>query len=160
MMLKIKELCFKISTIGPLGYWATGGIVANLLAIPILYLSRMVYGLHAPIFFVASIILVMLSVLAIHFALSYPTDKDSSVIVLDRLLGFLLVFVCVPLSIKFLIVGFILFNLFNFLRPFLLYRLWNFSLEELPGVLGILTGPVITGILINLFFQFSAWIAT
>ena len=159
-MLKIKELCFKISTIGPLGYWATGGIIANLLVIPLLYLARMVYNLHVPIFFIVSIILAALSILVIHLALSFPTDKDSSVIVLDRALGFIIVFIGVPFSIKFLIVGFILFNLFNFLRPFLLYRLWNFSLEELPGVLGILTGPVLTGIIINLFFQFAAWIAT
>jgi len=159
MIEKIKEICFKISTFGPLGYWATGSVVACFATIPVLYLARALYWFHVPISFLTLLLLGALCVIIIHLALTFSTDKDPSMIVLDRAFGFALVFVGVPLSIKFLAVGFILFNLLNFLRPFLLYRLWNFSLEELPGVLGMLTGPVVTGIIINLFFQFASWIA-
>ncbi|MFH0898475.1 MAG: phosphatidylglycerophosphatase A [bacterium] len=159
MLLKIKNLCLNIATFGPIGHWATGSLIACLLVIPVLYLLQTLYWINATLFFFACITLVALTIPIIHLALLYPSEKDSSIIVLDRVLGFTLVFFGIPLSVKFLLVGFILFNVLNFLRPFFLFRLWNFSLEDLPGILGLIVGPVVTGIIINVFFQFAAWIA-
>ncbi len=159
MVLKIKEWCFRISTLGSLGYLATGGILATLLVIPLLYVYQAVFWFHATLFYALLTLTLLSVVFSIQMALSFPTDKDSSVIVIDRSLAFLGLFLGIPLTFKIIFVGFFLFNLINFLRPFLLYRLWDISLEDLPGAAGVLVGPLATAFILNLFFRFVYWLS-
>ncbi|MFH1831224.1 MAG: phosphatidylglycerophosphatase A [bacterium] len=159
MLLKIRELCFKTATLGPLGHFALGGLIATLCLTPLLYLIQILYWFNATLFWIIAACAILSIIFTIHYALAYPTDKDSSVLVLDRALGFIIVFWSIPLGFKIISVGFFFFTLLNFLRPFILHRLWDINLERLPGALGVLAGPTLTGLFINLFFQLVFWIA-
>lgn len=159
MVEKIKKICFDIATLGGIGEIPAGGLVATLVSVPLLFILK-AFSWLGPTFFALLVILITVFVLSvIHLALHYQTDKDSSVIVIDRLFGCLIVFLSIPISIKVLVIGFLLFNFFNFLSPFLWYKLGNINLEELPGVLGIIASDLVVGVVLNILFRLILWIA-
>jgi len=71
--------------------------------------------------------------------------KDPSFVVMDEVLGMFITFMLVPLNWVTAIVGFLLFRLFDIIKPFPLRRL-----EKLPGYWGILCDDLGAG--------FYAWV--
>jgi phosphatidylglycerophosphatase A len=72
-------------------------------------------------------------------------DEDPSVVVIDEIAGQLLTFVFVPVSVAALLLGFVLFRLFDIWKPFPIRRL-----ESLPGGVGIMADDLLAGIYANL----------
>ena len=159
MFTKIKEYCFTISTLGAIGQFRLGGLIGSLFAIPLLYFFRMVWHIKPNLYFALFALTILFFIGTIHLALRFPSHKDPSSIVLDKLFGYFLVFIGIPLTLKLFIVGFFLFHFVNLIRPFVLHKIWNINIENLPGVLGIMTGDIITGVAINVFFRIVLWLA-
>ena len=74
--------------------------------------------------------------------------KDHPSIVIDEIAGFLVCMIGIPFSPIFLILGFVLFRLFDIVKPFHIDKLQN-----LPGGWGIVTDDLAAGLLANLFLR-------
>ncbi|MBY0352780.1 phosphatidylglycerophosphatase A [Candidatus Babeliales bacterium] len=158
-LVKFKEICFAAATFGVVGNWRFGYLVAMLGTIPFLYFLRSLYWFNQQLFVYFLIALFAAIVVVLQSALQYPTDKDPSCIVLDRALGFMIVFLGIPLNLKFLIVGFILFHAANFFQPIVWYQVVHKNLERLPGFLGVVASDVLAGVSVNFFFRFILWMS-
>ena len=72
-------------------------------------------------------------------------EKDSGLIVIDEIVGFLVVMSLVPKSILTLFAGFILFRLFDILKPPPIRQA-----QRLPGGWGVMVDDLIAGVCANL----------
>lgn len=80
--------------------------------------------------------------------------KDSPHIVIDEIAGYLITMISFKYnrsldSIKYLIIGFILFRIMDIMKPFPIK-----NLQKLEGGIGIVIDDVVSGIIANLFLQF------
>ena len=66
--------------------------------------------------------------------------KDASCIVVDEIAGILLAYLAVPIAVLPLLVGFILFRLFDIIKPVP-------RLEALPGGWGVMLDDMMAGLL-------------
>ena len=159
MLEKIKKICFNIATLGGIGEFIFGGIAATLLAIPVLLLLNTLMWFGPMFLSIAAVILTLAVIITIHLALRFESDKDASSIVLDRFFGFIVMLLGIPLGFKIVVVGLIFFSVLNFFSSFLFNKLLKFNFDELPGALGILTGDIVMGLFLNVFFRFVLWLA-
>lgn len=74
--------------------------------------------------------------------------KDARYIVIDEVSGMLLSLLFIPYDIKLVIIAFILFRIFDSLKPFPVSRL-----EKLEGSLGIMSDDILAGLYTNLIVQ-------
>jgi len=81
---------------------------------------------------------------------SYSKEKDSAVIVIDEINGFLITMFALPFSFRFILLGFILFRVFDILKPFKIERV-----QRLPGGWGIMADDVVAGVLANIVLHIS-----
>lgn len=70
--------------------------------------------------------------------------EDSARIVIDEAAGQLITFCLVPLSVRTLVVGFLLFRFFDIVKPFPVYRM-----ESLDDGVGVTMDDVAAGVLAN-----------
>lgn len=157
--MSIKEIFFSIATCGPLGTMHFGGLLASLLALPIVFLGSMLYWFNPALYYVFLGIALLLATLAIYITLTMPSEQDSSVIVLDRVIGLTLVYCSLGLTIKLYAVGFALFHITNFILPWMLAKIWDIHLNLLPSVIGIVAGDVLAGITIHILLKLIMWLA-
>ena len=78
----------------------------------------------------------------------YLKVKDHSCIVIDEVGGFLMSMLFFPFSLRFLIIGFILFRLFDIIKPFKIGRIGKLSQGW-----GIMLDDVAAGVLANLLLR-------
>ena len=154
---KIKTASFKIATIGSLGEWWFGGVIASLLAIPILLLQS-IYWLSLSLFYWIVSLGSILFLLAIQWTLKQNPDKPASNIVLDKVIGMIIALAAITLKWRVIIFAFALFHFLNIFRPFNFYKKLITYMEKLPDVFGILGGDILSGICVNLLLQAIAWI--
>lgn len=159
MFSRIKEWCFYIATLGPIGSWSGGGLVSSLVAIPLLMVARFISALHQDAAFLFCLGTIVSMVVIIHGALHFQSNKDASYLVLDRVLGFFIAFLGMSLTIKFFFAGFIIFHTVGIVRPLIFNKIGPLDLRSLPGVFGIITGDLIAGVAVNLFLRFVVWLA-
>lgn len=157
MMTNIKALSFYIATFGGLGEHLGGSVIASLLGVPALFLLRMLHNIHSSLFFTLTAVLAIISGVIVYLALRYETDKDPSVIVIDKWWGFIIAFAGIQPTIKIFIVGFFLYHIFRFFIPILSFKLWHINFYELPLRM---FNAVTAGVLLNLFFRLIIWIGS
>lgn len=80
--------------------------------------------------------------------------KDSPHIVIDEIVGFLVTMISFPFdgsldSYKYLVIGFILFRLFDIWKPYPISRT-----KSMEGGVGIVLGDILAAVYANLFLQF------
>jgi phosphatidylglycerophosphatase A len=71
-------------------------------------------------------------------------SEDPREVIIDECAGQIVAFLFVPLNIKTLVLGFVLFRFFDIVKPFPVHRM-----ETLEGGLGITMDDVLAGILAN-----------
>jgi len=106
--------------------------------------SNLVYGLAVVFFSVTG-------VLASNVAEKHFAKKDPSHVVVDEIAGMLLTLFLIPVSWMGLLVGFLLFRLFDIVKPFPCRRA-----ERLAGGLGIMADDLIAGVYANLVLRLAS----
>lgn len=80
-------------------------------------------------------------------------EKDSRHIVIDEVAGMLIGLLFVPYDFVLCLIGFLMFRIFDTLKPFPAGRL-----QELKGATGIMLDDIIAGIYTNLVLQAIAYL--
>ncbi len=155
---KIREFSFNFATIGRLGGWLGGGLIASLLAFPLILIFRFFENLTPDFFTWLLIFCLIFYVLIIFFAVGFVSDRFPSEIVLDRIVGLTIAFWSIPMQWKLLVTGFIAFHLFNFFRVFFFYKVLEEKLEKISYSLKIIIGSMVSGFLCNLFLRLIVWL--
>lgn len=91
--------------------------------------------------------------LALGFAFSGRAEKvfgrkDSSHIVIDEVAGMLITLLFIPYDLKLVLIGFLMFRIFDTVKPFPANKL-----QELKGSTGVMIDDIIAGIYANLVLQ-------
>jgi phosphatidylglycerophosphatase A len=73
---------------------------------------------------------------------------DGSQIVIDEIIGVMITFVWIPLTVHTLIIGFILFRIMDIVKPFPADRA-----QKLPGGIGVVADDVIAAVYAHLLLQ-------
>ncbi|MGF7078427.1 phosphatidylglycerophosphatase A family protein [Mucilaginibacter sp. UYCu711] len=79
--------------------------------------------------------------------------KDHGRVVIDELAGMFISVLFVPVTIPYILIGFILFRFFDILKPLLIRRL-----EALPGGWGVMADDVLAGVYANIVLQIIVWL--
>lgn len=156
-MAWIKEYSFRYATLWGLGERRFCSVLASFIAIPALIIAHGCLWTHVYVFYFVLFLFIVTSIFSLVFSLLYVSDRDSSVIVLNRVLGVMLAFWGIPLTLKFIFIGFILFYASFFGLPFLLNKFNIRRLDTLPSVFGILAPDLLAGFVVNLFLRFVLW---
>ena len=141
-MQKIAKL---IATVFFVGFCPIApGTAASLLALPIYYFLR-----ESPYVY----LLITIGLLVVGFWSSSRAEKefgrkDPGEIVIDEFSAMLIVFLFSPFQVKFMVIGFFLFRIFDILKFPALKRL-----ERLPKGYGIMLDDIAAAILANLVLQ-------
>jgi len=113
--------------------------------------------LYLPIFWLSLIILILyfFSYLAIQSALRIIKKSDPGVIVIDEVLGVMLVMMTIPPDPKWALLGFIMFRMFDILKPWPINQVDSKLKNALGVILDDVLAALYAGILIvgiRLFF--------
>jgi phosphatidylglycerophosphatase A len=137
------NLCVRLATLGPIGYFVAPGTVATLVTMPCMYLLRT--SLNSELYLLVLLGAVLLSIPIINSALEYFKDfQDPSQVVLDEVLGCLITFYAIPLSWATMLAGFLLFRFFDITKWFGIEKA-----EHLVGAWGIVMDDLLAGVLAN-----------
>ncbi len=156
MFEKIKNFFIKIATLDSLGNWFFGGVISALLAIPFLYILQFLYGKFPYIFHSLWIAIVLLCLVSIYIALK----EFKSSIVLHKFIGVMIAFYCVPLTLRIVFSGILLFYLWDFLIPLIIFKNHNHNeLGKIKQMFYLIIPAVASGIIVNAFLHLVIWIA-
>jgi phosphatidylglycerophosphatase A len=153
---KIKTASYKIATIGGLGKWKLGILVASLIAFPLIFALDLIGKINGALLLWSLILIIILFGVIINFALRVEQENVRETIVLDKVLGLIIAFLMVPLRWRVMIFGFVLFYIFNTIKIPTYYKIVS-KLEKLPWSLGVIIPDVLTGLCVNLFLQIMIW---
>ncbi len=79
--------------------------------------------------------------------------SDSSKVVIDEVAGMCITLLFIPVTVKFLIIGFVLFRFFDIVKPFFIKKA-----EALPGGWGVMADDVLAGVFANIILQMIVYI--
>lgn len=131
-----------LATGGYAGYIPVApGTFGTLVAIPLCYLLSRLGPVQAILFL---LIFTGFAVWIAGEAERVFNKKDSRLIVIDEMAGFLVTLFLIPWSVKSIAVGFFLFRLIDIAKPFPIRRL-----ERLPGGWGVVTDDLLAGVYAN-----------
>jgi phosphatidylglycerophosphatase A len=137
-----------IATLGPIGYMNAPGTMASIATLPLVYwLHTMIPNQYV---YLSVVIFALVSALWIlHKAIEQSRwHHDPSEVVIDEVVGCLITFWGIALSGKAVLVGFILFRIFDILKIGGIHYL-----ERLPGEWGIMSDDIMAGLISNLILR-------
>jgi phosphatidylglycerophosphatase A len=79
-------------------------------------------------------------------------EDDPKQTIFDEVVGQFITFFMIPINIRTLVLGFVLFRFFDIVKPYPVYRL-----EEIEGGVGVTMDDVAAGILANVSLMFFLW---
>lgn len=121
------------------------GTLGTLIGIP-LYLVLFPQGIK--IYIIFTTLFIILGIRISSLAEIIFNEHDSPKIIIDEVAGFLVTMLSIPLNIKFILIGFILFRIFDIWKPFPIS-----NLQKFPGGIGIMADDILAGIFSNLILQ-------
>ena len=95
--------------------------------------------------FTLLVITLIIGFIACEFSLQQIDDPDPSYIVIDEVVGLWIALLFVPKTIFSYLLGFVLFRLFDILKPSFIY-----SVQFLKGSLGVMLDDIFAGFLVML----------
>jgi phosphatidylglycerophosphatase A len=142
--MKTKGVLISIATLGPVGYMRGGGTLAALLTLPLVYVCYHTIGWATSS--VVMFLIFIMAVITISRALNFfVRDHDPSEIVMDEVVGCLVTFYGIPLTVPTMLIGFLLFRFFDIVKPLGIKKS-----EQLVGVWGVMVDDILAGVLSNL----------
>lgn len=113
----INTISYWIATWFKVGLWPKiPGTWGSLMAIPAAALLYLIFGLYGLI--IATCITFIIGTIASYFVLYSTIDSDPSFIVIDEVVGQWLVLWAAGTDIRFWVIGFVLFRVFDILKPY------------------------------------------
>lgn len=79
--------------------------------------------------------------------------KDSSRVVIDEVAGMMISLLFIPVTIPYMVTGFILFRLLDITKPLLIRKT-----ESLPGGWGVMMDDILAGVYTNLLLHTIMWL--
>ena len=126
------------------------GTLGTLIAIPIYYFLS---EIPSPLYEVTLVGFFFVSVWVSGNAERLFGKEDDQRIVIDEVIGFLITMLWVPKTIRFIIIGFVLFRFFDILKPFPIRRLE----KRLKGGFGVVLDDVAAGVYSNIILQIISY---
>lgn len=121
----INSISYWIATWFRVGLWPKmPGTWGSLMAIPAAALLYLVFGLKG--FIIATLITFILGILASYFVLFTTIDSDPAFIVIDEVVGLWLVLWVAGTDIRFWFLAFLLFRVFDILKPYPIKKIENY----------------------------------
>lgn len=140
------------ATLGPIGYLPASGTFATLVTCIALFFVPYTDSWHY-ILFVTSAYLV--SYFLVKRILVYFKEEDPSQIVIDEVIGCLITFYAVPISVFSLFIGFLLFRFFDISK---IGPVGWF--EKMKGAAGIMLDDVVAGFISNIVLRCVIYLCT
>lgn len=150
-MITRADIFVRIATQGLIGFGIAPGTVATMMMIPMVYFLG---NLGLPLVYHVLLcgVFVLCGAYVVQRALPVFNYCDSSAIVLDEMVAFLLVFLAIPVNAFTIILGFGLFRLLDIIKPFGITYF-----EKLPGCLGVMADDIAAACLSNLILHFFVY---
>ncbi|MDO8681781.1 MAG: phosphatidylglycerophosphatase A [Acidobacteriota bacterium] len=146
----MNQLALVFATFGYVGYFPIAPGTAGSLAALVLF--ALVRWLGMPAFEIATIVVVFVGGLWAANATEHVLGrKDPGAIVIDEVLGMLMTLALLPVSTLGIFVGFVLFRLFDVVKPFPAGRM-----EHLKGGPGVMLDDVVAGIYAHISLRLLA----
>lgn len=119
------------------------------------FLAVALVALFWPESFLVQFMLVLLTTILAIYTSGWLADveglKDPSIVVIDEVVGQFMTFLFIPVALmnwKVLLVGFLLFRIFDIWKPWPIRRL-----EKLPGGWGIVMDDILAGVFANILLR-------
>jgi phosphatidylglycerophosphatase A len=129
-------------------YSSAPGTVASVLTLPVI-LASYHFNIAPAIYALIVCAFAVVSYVIIERILPFFDSADPKEIVLDECLGMLITFWAIPLNAFSIVVGFLLFRLFDISKFFGIR-----AFEKIPGALGVLADDVAAGLLAMILLRF------
>jgi len=140
--------CVRIATLGPLGHMNAAGTLASLVALPLVYWLHWL-AQNQSTYLLYTSILFLIGLFITRCALNHmKRNDDPSEIVVDEIVGCLLTFWGIAFTTKAIVIGFILFRLFDISKV-----AGSAQAERLGGATGVMLDDVIAALLSNLLLR-------
>ena len=157
MGIRLYDRCYQIATVGVIGGWPFGAVIASALAVMGMmgldrFLMLMPPSWYHSIFFT----LFFLAVLVTYGAYRASLEYAPSHIILDKVVGSMIAFYGISFSPhrwKLLLVCFFLFHFLRFIKPLVLFNDTLKKIDALPGVLGIFASDIIFGLVVHVVIR-------
>ena len=148
----MNQLALFVATFGYLGYFPIAPGTAGSLAALVLF--AFVRWLGMPAVEIATIVVVFVGgIWAANATEQVLGRKDPGAIVIDEVLGMLMTLALLPVSTLGIVVGFVLFRLFDVVKPFPAARM-----EHLKGGPGVMLDDAVAGIYAHIALRLLAWL--
>jgi phosphatidylglycerophosphatase A len=152
----VTRLAVFISTFAYIGFFpAAPGTVGSAAGLAVYGLIELTTGTSvAPAQAIAIVITTVLGVWAAGRAERHFGGTDPGPIVIDEVAGMLVTLALVPVGTAGMFVGFVLFRIFDVIKPFPAGRF-----ERLPGGWGVMCDDLMAGVYANLALRVTVWAA-
>ena len=124
------------------------GTLGTALAIPLVCLQ---FIWSTELFLAFVLLFVLVAVYVATVAEKQMDQTDDSSIVIDEMAGFLIAMVCVPLTVWSMLIGFVLFRVFDIFKPPPVSTIER----RVKGGLGIVGDDLVAGLMTNALLQFA-----
>lgn len=146
-MNTLNTIAYWMATWFKVGLWPKmPGTWGSLMAIPAAALLYFIFGVKG--LMIATFIVFILGIVSSYFVLYSTLDSDPSFIVIDEVAGQWLVLWAAGNDIRFWIVGFVLFRLFDILKPYPIKQIEIYCAEgsQLSKATGIMVDDIAAAI--------------
>lgn len=103
----------------------------------------------SPVIYIVVLIVLVISAIYVSTIFSFELgEEDPGCVVIDEVSGYLVTMLFIPFGIKYAVAGFILFRIFDIVKPFPARRL-----EKLPMGYGIVLDDIAAGVWSNIILH-------
>ncbi len=122
------------------------GTVGTVASIPLVLFA---YYWGSTIYVVLTMLVVISSIFVCQLYEQQNGGHDGGEIVIDEVAGFLITMALIPLTVKSVVLGFILFRLLDILKPFPI----SYLDKKVKGGFGVVLDDLVAGLIANIILQ-------
>lgn len=137
-----------IATQGAVGYGKAPGTMATIMTIPLVYFLGTLTLTTSYYYLPCVGLFFLFGWYVVKHALTFFNEHDPSAIVIDEMVGFFVVFTGICVTYKTILLGFVLFRLFDIYKPFYIAHV-----DNMDGAWAIMLDDVLAALLSNLLLH-------
>lgn len=154
----VREACARLVVGYPLGALPGGAIIGSLIGLLYIIIFHVLVQTHPIYILTSTIILIAACMLITSQALAHTPPPLQHSCILNKICGIIVSFLFLPIWMKLLLFGFLLFHILSFYQQALLsngflYRFWFYD-----GVIGLFSRDLTIGFCINLLLRSMLWV--